>query len=109
MLVVESGASPPSRHTAGPFDFLLGFARGFGNKAASRDARRSTTVLVARQFPNLVDRRADDRFRHIARDLDLADFPRQDEVHRSLPRLFVGTYALQDARSLQLHARQPAK
>jgi len=42
MLLVERRASPPGHRNAGPFDFPLGFARGFGNPGAgSRDARRS--------------------------------------------------------------------
>src|SRR5580692_6164600 len=64
---------------------------------------------IPRQLPNLVDRFADDRFRDVACDLNLAYFPWQNEVHDSLPGLLVRTQTLQNVRRLELHARQLAE
>ena len=43
---MESWASPRDRHPAGPFDFPLGFARGFGKEGQARKTPVAPTAKL---------------------------------------------------------------
>src|SRR6266478_6504498 len=100
---MESRASPPGRRYCWTLRLRSGQAR------ETLVAPSDVTVLIPRQFFYLLYCRAHNCFRHITSDLNLADLPRQNKVHHSLPRLLIGAQSLQNARGLQLHAWQPAK